>query len=185
MLSLAGGRVKACSETYLVKGCEQCSCSELNTCSNHTYPISSLPFLSSPPVTCRLCCAEELLLGTAVSLQRCPLVGAPCVPGARPSSAAEDVIFSSSLLSLEIPLGLRGWQLLIDNRVISAKRALKSDELITSRQADSRSMVQQHNRSCRPCQVANAPSGVMVLWLLVSVFHIITSCKAPGIRVRY
>jgi len=68
-----------------------------------------------------LCGEQELFLGTAVSLQHCPLVGAPCVPGAQPSSAAEDVIFSSSLLSLEMSLGLRGWQLLIDNRVISAK----------------------------------------------------------------
>ena len=39
-----------------------------------------------------LCGAQELLLGNAISLQHCPLVSAPCVPGVWPSSAAEDVI---------------------------------------------------------------------------------------------
>ena len=41
-----------------------------------------------------LCGAHELLLGTAVSLPHCPLVLVPCVPGAWPSSAAEEVISS-------------------------------------------------------------------------------------------
>ena len=66
-----------------------------------------------------LCCAEELLLGTAVSLQHCPLVGAPCVPGAQPSSAAEDVIFSSPLISPETSLGLHGQQLQKDNSIVT------------------------------------------------------------------
>ena len=49
-----------------------------------------------------LCGAQELLLGTAVSLQRCPLISAPCVSGAQPSSAAQEVISFSPQLSLEI-----------------------------------------------------------------------------------
>ena len=66
-----------------------------------------------------LCCAEELLLGTAVSLQHCPLVGASCVPGAWPNSATEDVIFFPQVISLEMSLQLHGQQLLKNNRVMT------------------------------------------------------------------
>lgn len=66
-----------------------------------------------------LCCAEELLLDTAVSLQHCPLVGAPSVPEAQPRSAAEDVILSSPLTSPEMSLGLRSQQLLKDNSTVT------------------------------------------------------------------
>ena len=71
---------------------------------DHTpYSLYALFFISSPchlqmMPPALLCGAHELLLGTAVSLPHCPLVLVPCVPGARPSSAAEEVIsFSPSL----------------------------------------------------------------------------------------
>ena len=74
------------------------------------------PAVHSPAL---LRCAEELLLGTAVSLLHCPLVGAPCVPGAQPRSATEDVIFSSPLISREMALSLHGQQLLKDNSIVT------------------------------------------------------------------
>jgi len=78
-----------------------------------------------------LCAAEELLLGTAVSLQHCPLISAPCVPGAQPSSAAQEVIYFSPPLSLEISMALLSWQLLQGSRVITAERTSKSAQLIS------------------------------------------------------
>ena len=53
--------------------------------------LSSCHLQIFPPAL--LSCAVELLLCTAVSLQHCQLVGAPCVPEVWSSSAAEDVIF--------------------------------------------------------------------------------------------
>jgi len=50
-----------------------------------------------------LCGAQEMLLGTVVSLQRCPLISSPCVSGAQHSSAAEKISFSPQL-SLEISM---------------------------------------------------------------------------------
>ena len=61
---------------------------------------------------------RELLLVRAVSLQHCPLVGAPCVPGAQTSSAAEDVISILPMISPEMSLGLCGQQLLKDSSVM-------------------------------------------------------------------
>ena len=53
-----------------------------------------------------LCGAQELLLGTAISLQHCPLKSAPCVSEAQPSSAAEKEISFSPQLSLEISMAI-------------------------------------------------------------------------------
>ena len=51
-----------------------------------------------------LCGAQELILGAVVSLYHCPLISAPCVSGAQPSSAAEKEISFSPQLSLEISM---------------------------------------------------------------------------------
>ena len=81
------------------------------------FHLSSCHQQIMPPA--QLSCAEELLLGTAVSLQHCLLVWAPCVPGVQPRSAAEDVIFSSPLTSPEMSLGLHGQQLLKGNSMVT------------------------------------------------------------------
>ena len=103
--------------------CEKSFCNELTACSHSFlfYPLieedQQVHLLIMPPAL--MCCAGNLLLSTAVFLQHCRLVRARCVPGARPSSAVEDVIFSSPLTSPEMSLGLHGQQLLKDNSIMT------------------------------------------------------------------
>ena len=76
-----------------------------------------------------LCCTEELLLGTAVSL---PSALPTCISSLCPRSPAQ---LSSRggdfLLSLQISMALLSWQLLQGNRVITAELTSKSAQLIS------------------------------------------------------
>ena len=64
-------------ETYLVKGCAGFSCRQLSAPSHSQLPPTPLPMGVEPPALLR--CAEELLLGRAVSLHQGPLArSSPC-----------------------------------------------------------------------------------------------------------
>ena len=80
------------------KRCEDFCCGEPSVssalCSQPRLSLSpvclcAVPGLAAGSAPALLGCAQELLLARAVSLQRCRLPGAACVPGARPSPAAQ------------------------------------------------------------------------------------------------
>ena len=97
-------RNKSCAalqpETYPVQGWEDFSRSELSASPLHTAFNISLPSLSRPcplqavpPALLR--CAEELLVGRAVSLQRCPLArGSPWAQEPGPAQDHRELLTS-------------------------------------------------------------------------------------------
>ena len=122
-------------------------------------PLSTLSLQAVPPALL-LCCAEELLLGTAVSLQRCPL--ARSSPGAQEPGPAQQhrpsprpPLLCPPPGSLHVSLGLQGSQLLQGSRVSPGEHTWKQTRGNTDQPSLNTALTESCSNNC-PVRVCRA-----------------------------